>query len=97
MTLTISPLGPITIEIGSLGVAAESNTIRVGHQGTQTATYVAGVFGSMVIGDAVVASNSGKARDREVFGPLCIKRYQRYGRGERRADETASSDLRLQG
>jgi hypothetical protein len=41
-------------------VAAESNNIRVGTQGTQTATYIAGISGSMVTGDAVMVSGTGQ-------------------------------------
>jgi hypothetical protein len=52
--------GSNDVDIGNLGVAAESNTIRIGTQGTQNATYIAGVFGSSVTGDAVVVSNTGK-------------------------------------
>jgi hypothetical protein len=52
--------GSNNIEIGNRGVAAESSTIRIGSQGTQTKTFLAGIFGSMVTGDAVVVSNSGQ-------------------------------------
>jgi len=52
--------GSNNIDIGSVGVAAESKTIRLGTQGTQTAAFIAGVFGSVVTGDAVVVSNTGK-------------------------------------
>jgi hypothetical protein len=38
--------GSNNIDIGNEGVAAESNSIRVGVQGTQTATFVAGIFGT---------------------------------------------------
>jgi len=40
--------GDNNIDIGNAGVAAESNTIRIGTTGTQTATYVAGIFGATV-------------------------------------------------
>jgi len=52
--------GSNNIDIGSLGVAAESNTIRIGTQGTQTATYIAGIFNSSASGGAVEVSNTGK-------------------------------------
>jgi hypothetical protein len=48
------------IDIGNAGVAPEANTIRIGTQGTQTAAYIAGVFGSGVTGDAVVVSGTGQ-------------------------------------
>ena len=47
------------IDIGSSGTSGdESNTIRLGKQGTQTQTYIAGIYGAPVSGvDVVVASN----------------------------------------
>src|SRR5262249_8514589 len=52
--------GDNNIEIGNLGAAADTNTIRVGKQGTQTATYIAGIAGSAVSGSDVVVNNSGR-------------------------------------
>jgi hypothetical protein len=52
--------GGNNVDIGNLGVAGESNTIRIGKQGTQTATFIAGIFASTSAGDAVVVSNTGK-------------------------------------
>jgi trimeric autotransporter adhesin len=46
--------GNNNIDIGNFGVSAESNTIRIGTQGTQTATYVAGIFGATVTDGAPV-------------------------------------------
>jgi uncharacterized coiled-coil protein SlyX len=46
--------GNNNIDISNAGVAAESNTIRIGTQGTQTATYVAGVWGATVTDGAGV-------------------------------------------
>ena len=42
--------GSNNIAIGNSGVAAESNTIRIGVQGTQSATYIAGIRGITVPG-----------------------------------------------
>jgi trimeric autotransporter adhesin len=42
--------GSNNIEIGNKGVAGEANTIRIGKQGTQTATYIAGISGATVAG-----------------------------------------------
>src|SRR5204862_7962069 len=42
--------GSNNIDIANLGVAAESNTIRVGTVGTQTNTYFAGISGVTVAG-----------------------------------------------
>src|SRR5262249_48413327 len=52
--------GDNNIEIGNLGAATDTNTIRVGKQGTQTATYIAGIAGSAVSGSDVVVNNSGR-------------------------------------
>lgn len=49
------------IYVGSGGAAAtEGNTTRIGTQGTQTAAYIAGIFGSVVTGDAVVVNSTGR-------------------------------------
>jgi hypothetical protein len=50
--------GSNNIDIGNTGVAAESNTIRIGS--TQTATFIAGISGATVAGGvAVLADGSG--------------------------------------
>ena len=46
--------GSNNIEIGNNGVAAESNTIRVGTVGTQQATFIAGISGKAVAGGVTV-------------------------------------------
>jgi hypothetical protein len=46
------------IDIGNAGVAAESKTIRIGVQGTQGATFVAGIYGVTASGGAAVYINS---------------------------------------
>src|SRR5438477_593616 len=45
--------GDNNIDIGNQGVAVEANTIRIGTQGTQTRTFVAGISGAGVMGVAV--------------------------------------------
>lgn len=51
----------IDIGYGSTGsFYSESNTIRIGQPGTQTATYVAGVTGTLVTGAAVYVTSSGQ-------------------------------------
>jgi hypothetical protein len=52
--------GSNNVDLGNIGIAAESNTIRIGKQGTQSATFIAGISGSPVAGDAVVVSSTGK-------------------------------------
>jgi hypothetical protein len=53
--------GSNNIDIGNNGVAAEANTIRVGTQGTQTATFIAGIRGvPIAAGRPVEVSASGQ-------------------------------------
>src|SRR5207302_1951465 len=53
--------GDNNIDIGHQGVAAEAGTIRIGTQGTQTATYIAGISGIPIgAGVAVRVNASGQ-------------------------------------
>jgi hypothetical protein len=54
--------GEYNIDIGNAfdGVADESFTIRIGTQGTQTKTFIAGIAGVGVTGSAVLVSSSGQ-------------------------------------
>ncbi len=52
--------GSNNIDIGNTGVASEANTIRIGKVGTQTATFIAGVNGTAVTGEAVSVSSTGQ-------------------------------------
>ena len=52
--------GDHNIDIGNPGVAGESNTIRIGRQGTQTTTYIAGIAGTGVSGRAVKINAAGQ-------------------------------------
>ena len=47
--------GSNNIDIGNLGVAGDTAKIRIGKQGTQTATYVAGIYGKTVASGTKVA------------------------------------------
>jgi hypothetical protein len=51
--------GSNNIEIGSMG-GADANTIRLGTQGTQKATYIAGISGTALSGGDVVVSSTGQ-------------------------------------
>jgi hypothetical protein len=52
--------GGFNIDIGNIGVAGEAHTMRVGTQGTQTATYIAGISGATVpTGIPVVVDSDG--------------------------------------
>jgi hypothetical protein len=52
--------GSNNIDIGHLGVAAESDTIRIGTGATHKTTFIAGIYGTSVTGNAVVVSASGQ-------------------------------------
>src|SRR5438270_67166 len=72
-------IGSNNIDLGAnvLGSAGEANTIRIGKQGTQKATFIAGVFGAAVTGSTVVVNSTGKlgvatssARFKEGIKPM---------------------------
>src|SRR4029077_13361807 len=50
----------IVIGANVLGSPGDSNTIRIGKQGTQKSTLVAGIFGTAVTGSTVVVASNGK-------------------------------------
>jgi hypothetical protein len=52
--------GSNNIDIGNLGAAAESATIRIGTASTHKATYIAGIYGTSVTGSTVVVSSTGQ-------------------------------------
>ena len=55
--------GSNNIVIGDIGVEGESNTIRIGGNpftGGQTATFIFGISGTAVVGDAVVVDGNGQ-------------------------------------
>jgi hypothetical protein len=70
--------GSHNIDIGNTGVAGEAKTIRVGNEGTQTATYIAGINGATVpTGIPVIVDSNGhlgittsSARFKEEIKPL---------------------------
>ena len=69
--------GSNNIEISALGMAGEANKIRIGRQGTQNGTFIAGIFGVAVTGSQVVVNSNGKlgvaassARFKEAIKPM---------------------------
>jgi hypothetical protein len=59
------------------GTASDANTIRIGKQGTQKNTFIAGIFGSAVTGSTIVVNSTGKlgvatssARFKEQIKPM---------------------------
>ncbi|MGD0297976.1 MAG: tail fiber domain-containing protein [Bryobacteraceae bacterium] len=75
--------GSNNIEIGNQGNAGEGNTIRIGVEGTQAATYIAGIFNATVTGGCqVVVASTGQLG--------CVTSSARYKRDVR--DMADSSD-----
>jgi hypothetical protein len=69
--------GSNNIDIGNQGVAAEAKTIRIGQQGNQKATFIAGISGVAVTGSPVVVNSNGRlgvstssARFKEAIKPM---------------------------
>jgi trimeric autotransporter adhesin len=71
--------GGNNIDIGAnvLGNPGEANTIRLGKQGTQKATFIAGIAGTPITGSTVVVNSTGKlgvatssARFKEAIKPM---------------------------
>jgi hypothetical protein len=69
--------GSNNIDIGNAGVFGDANTIRIGTQGTQTKTFIAGVNGAAVMGAAVKVNAAGQigtapsaARFKEEIKPM---------------------------
>ncbi len=87
--------GSNNIDIGNAGFAAETKTIRIGVQGTQGATFIAGIYGVTASGGAAVYINSsgqlGTATSSARF-----KRDIQYGHGERNHSWAATGHLPLQ-
>ena len=52
--------GDYNIDIGNPGVAAEANTIRIGNEGNQAATFIAGITGTAVVGNPVTVDGNGQ-------------------------------------
>ena len=56
----VSGTGSDNIEIGTYGAAGDNRTIRLGSQGQQTITYVAGIYGTPMTGAQVVVNSNGQ-------------------------------------
>ena len=52
--------GSNNIDIGAPGSSGEANTVRIGKQGIQKQTFIAGIFGVAVSGSTVVVKSTGK-------------------------------------
>jgi uncharacterized coiled-coil protein SlyX len=53
-------MGNNNIDIGNAGVPGDAGTIRIGVQGTQARTFVAGISGSPIAGTSVVVNATGR-------------------------------------
>jgi len=69
--------GDDNIDIGNEGVADEAGTVRIGTDGTQTRTFIAGISGVVVSGAGVVVNASGQlgvaassARFKDAIKPM---------------------------
>jgi hypothetical protein len=70
--------GSNNIDIGNNGVAAESNTIRIGTLGTQTATYLAGITGKttpkgmpvFINANGQLGTNTSSERFKDAIKPM---------------------------
>jgi len=69
--------GSNNIDIGAPGNAGEANIIRIGKQGTQKQTFIAGISGVPVTGSTVVVNSTGKlgiatssARFKQAIKPI---------------------------
>lgn len=80
--------GSNNIEIGNQGAAADANTIRIGTQGTQSATYIAGIFDTTVTGGCtVLAASTGQLG--------CIASSARYKRNVRDMGDASDKLMKL--
>ena len=69
--------GRFTISIGNIGLASDSNMIRIGTDGIQTTTFIAGIKETPVVGTAVAITADGQlgvtassARFKEAIQPM---------------------------
>ena len=80
--------GSNNIDIGNGGAAAESGIIRIGVPGTQTGTYIAGIFGNKKTkGCEVLVESSGRLE--------CVKSSARYKRDIHAMAEASAGLMKL--
>ncbi len=68
--------GNNNIAIGNPGVANESSHIRIGTQGTQTATFIAGIRGAPITGGIPVGVNSSGQQQRSTWCGTFVAAFQ---------------------
>jgi hypothetical protein len=69
--------GSNNIEIGNKGSPNDHNTIRIGSQGTQAATFVAGIYNVRLRGNIVVVTPNGQLGVAAGFPPILLKELQK--------------------
>jgi hypothetical protein len=79
--------GDRNIDIGNAGVSGDAETIRIGVQGTQTRTFVAGISGSPITGTSVVVNINGR------LGTVASS--QRFKNDIKRMDKASEAILAL--
>jgi len=52
--------GSHNIEIGNAGAAGDNNTIKIGTEGQQAKTFIAGIYNTSITGNAVMVNSSGQ-------------------------------------
>ena len=52
--------GSHNIEIGNVGAASDNNMIKIGTEGTQAKTFIAGIYNTSVTGSAVMVNSAGQ-------------------------------------
>jgi hypothetical protein len=52
--------GGSNIEIGNVGAASDNNMIKIGTEGTQAKTFIAGIYNTSVTGSAVMVNSAGQ-------------------------------------
>ena len=75
-------MGSHNIDIGNAGVAGESNTVRIGTVGTQTAVFIAGIRGTAVAETAVGNHQRWSTWDKRLFKAI-QGQYQANEQGRR--------------
>ncbi len=89
--------GSDNIHIGNQGITADTALIRIGTQGTQMATFIAGISDrECPDGQPVVVNSNGQLGD-DALHPSREGRHPRHGRRQRGTPQASPRDLPLQG
>jgi hypothetical protein len=87
--------GSFNIDIGNEGIAGESRTIRIGTEGDHTATLIAGIWGTPIVGGAtVVVNGNGQLGIAAIASSVPGSRSTRRLKQEILRDEAMNTKLR---